>query len=262
MSDLDNNDDDLAFDKTSMHPVNRATSYRLRSHDEIAPLLNKLWKNHSPLSISLSEESRTYGSMVLEINERKQYLVLDKLFPGFGPGTSLLNTKLSVQTQLDGIEIDFKVVVEEVAEREGIEYYKVSYPSIVFHHQRRSSFRVNCGISNSIRVAISTEDDVLLHAELRDISLDGLSVRISSPFASALKVGDEIPSCIIHTPEGEKIVSSMEVARVQPGNSAQAVRIGVNFIHMSTADRHLLSRLIAKQDRENIKKIKRLSETN
>jgi len=54
----------------------------------------------------------------------------------------------------------------------------------------------------------------------------------------------------------------MEFARMQRGNSAQAVRIGTRFIHIPTVDRYELSRFIAKQDRENIKKLKRLSEAS
>ncbi len=111
-------------------------------------------------------------------------------------------------------------------------------------------------------LALSTENDVLLHAELRDISLGGVSARINSPTTDALNVGDEIPTCIIHTPEGKKIVSSLEIARIEEGSSSQSLRVGARFIHISATDRQELSRLIAKLDRENVKKLKRLSDNN
>ena len=49
---------------------------------------------------------------------------------------------------------------------------------------------------------------------------------------------------------------------MQRGNSAKAVRIGDRLIHIPTVDRYELSRFIAKQDRQNIKKLKRLSEAS
>ena len=258
MNNLALNDQQLANDKTSQHVISHSTSYRVKSKAEISSLLGKLAKNHTLLSILVNGSTKMFGSMILEVNDEKRYLVLDELYPRNELNKSLLNTKLSVETQLEGIEVRFTTNVEAIAEREEIEYYKVSYPAFVFHHQRRSSFRVNIGVSDSIPIALSTEDDILLHAELRDISQGGVSARISSPSANILSVGDEIPTCVIHTPEGKKIVSSLEVARIEDSSNSQAVRIGARFIHISGTDRHELSRLIAKLDRENVKKLKRM----
>jgi c-di-GMP-binding flagellar brake protein YcgR len=77
-----------------------------------------------------------------------------------------------------------------------------------------------------------------------------------------MSVGDEIPTCIIHTPGGKKIVCSMEIVRIDDLTSSQSTRIGARFIHISVSDRHELSRFIANLDRENIKKLKRLPKSN
>jgi c-di-GMP-binding flagellar brake protein YcgR len=262
MNSVANADDSLANDKTSQHIISHSTSYRVKSRSEITSLLNKLLKNHTLLSIALADSAKIFGSMLLEVNSEKPYLVLDELYPRNELKESLLHKKLSIETQFDGIEIRFTVKVEAVAKKDEVEYYKVSYPAHVFHHQRRSSYRVNVGISDSVPLALSTENDVLLHAELRDISLGGVSARINSPTTETFAVGDEIPTCIIHTPDGKKIVSSLEVSRIEEGNSPQSLRIGARFIHIAAADRHELSKLIAKLDRENIKKLKRLSNAN
>ena len=92
--------------------------------------------------------------------------------------------------------------------------------------------------------------------------MGGVSARINSPVTETLAIGDEIPACIIHTPDGKKIVSSLEIARIQEGTSSQSLRVGARFIHIAATDRHELSKLIAKLDRENIRKLKRLSDTN
>ncbi|NKB38996.1 MAG: hypothetical protein GKR93_17830 [Gammaproteobacteria bacterium] len=257
MNNLASNEPQLANDKTSRHIINKSTSYRVNSKSEIYSLLGKLEKNHSLLSIIVSGSSKMFGSMILEVNKDKSYLVLDELYPRNEVSESLLNKKLSIETQLDGIEIHFTVNVNAAAMRDEIEYYKVSYPAFVYHHQRRSSFRASVGLSEFIPVALSTEDDKLLQAELRDISLDGLSAQINTPMAKELAVGDEIPTCVIHTPEGKKILASLEIARTNEVTNSQAIRIGARFIHISATDRHDLSRFIAQLDRENIKKLKR-----
>ncbi len=257
MNNLASNEPELANDKTIQHSINPNTSYRVTSKSEIFSLLSKLEKNHSLLSIIVSGSSKMFGSMILEVNENKPYLVLDELYPRNEISESLLKKKLSIETQLEGIEIRFSVTVDAAAMRDEIEYYKVSYPTFVFHLQRRSSFRASVGLSESIPVALSTDNDRLLQAELRDISLDGISAQIKSPLARELSVGDEIPTCVIHTPEGKKILASLEIARIKEMANSQAIRIGARFIHISATDRHDLSRFIAQLDRQNIKKLKR-----
>lgn len=257
MNSAANTDISLANDKTSQHVISHTTSYRVKSKSEISSLLTRLSKNHTLLSILVNGSSKMFGSMILEVNEDKRYLVLDELYPRNEFKNSLLNTKLSIATQLDGIEIRFTVNVEAIADRDDIDYYRVSYPAFIYHHQRRTSFRANAGLSDSMPIALSTQNDVLLHAELRDISLGGVSARINSPTADLLAVGDEIPTCIIHISDGKKIVSSLEIARIEDATSTHSVRIGARFIHISATDRHELSKLIAKLDRENIKKLKR-----
>ena len=257
MNNLASNERVSANDKTSKHIINKSTSYRVTSKSEIHSLLSKLEKNHSLLSIIVNGSPKVFGSMILEVNETKPYLVLDELYPRNEISESLLNKKLSIETQLEGIEIRFTVNVDAAATRDEIEYYRVSYPSFVFHHQRRSSFRASVGLSKCVPVALSTEDDKLLQAELRDISLDGLCAQINSPIARELSVGDEIPTCVIHTSEGKKILASLEIARIKEIENSQAIKIGARFIHISATDRHDLSRFIAMLDRENIKKLKR-----
>lgn len=260
MNSSTNADISLANDKTSRHIISHSTSYKVKSRSEINNLLNKLLKNHTLLSIMVNDNPKIFGSMILELNSEKDYLVLDELYPRNELRESLFNSELSIDTQLDGIAVQFKVKVEAIAEKDEAAYYKAGYPAHVYHHQRRSSYRVNIGVSPSVPLALSTENDVLLRAELRDISLGGFSARVYSPTAEVLAVGDELPTCIIHTPDGKKIVSALEIARVEEGTSSQSVRIGARFIHIGAADRHELSKLIAKLDRENIKKMKRLSD--
>ena len=143
MNNLAINDPQLANDKTTQHVISHSTSYRVKSKTEISALLGKLEKNHTLLSIIVNGSKKMFGSMILEVNENKRYLVLDELYPRQELNRPLLNTKLSIETQLEGIEIRFTTNVEAIAERDEIEYYKVSFPAYVFHHQRRSSFRVN-----------------------------------------------------------------------------------------------------------------------
>ncbi len=261
MDNAANIDKNPANDKTSKHIISQSNNYRVKSRSEIRSLLGKLSKNHTLLSITIGKSPRTFGSMILEVNNEKGYLVLDELYPRKELKTPLLHAKLAINTHLDGIEIHFQIKVDAISRKDDVEYYRAGLPAYIHHHQRRAYYRVKVGIAEPVPIALSTTDDVLLHADLRDISLGGIGASFSSPTTEALSVGDEIPNCIIHTPDGKEIVSSMEIARVEETSSSKAIRVGARFIHITSADRQELSKLIAKLDRENIKKLKRLRDT-
>ena len=240
-------------------PASPNTSYRITSQSEIKALLEKLLVNHTLLSIRLDNRSRTFGSMILEVNNQQNYLVLDEFYPRNEITESLTGNHLLIETKLNGVDIRFKTFVTAVAEKDNTEYYKVSYPTYVHHHQRRATYRANVGVSDSIPLALSTTDNVLMHAELCDISLGGIHARIKSPMFDKLSVGSELPTCIIQGHNGKKIVSSLEVVRIEQNQAPRLPRMSAKFTRIAPRDKHELARLIATLDRENIKRLKRLS---
>lgn len=238
-------------------PPRNSASFLVKSKDEIQTLLSKTCKTHTLLTVVFDGINKEFGSMILEMNTDRNYLVLDELYPRNGINFPLLNEKLLISTQLEGIELSFSGVVEAISEKDGDEYYKVAIPKKLYYRQQRETYRVPISISTPLSAALSTEDDVLIHAELRDISLGGLCARLTTPAGEFLTTGIEIPTCIIQTPEGKKIVSSLEIVRVEETQPLRNQKIGARFISLGKADRYELSRLIAKLDRENIKNIKR-----
>lgn len=231
--------------------------YKIKSKDEIHSLLNKLFKTHALLSISVGESSLVYGSVILEINTKDSYLVLDELYPRNQINNSLLNQKVSIETQVDGILLRFSGNVDSVSEQDGNEYYKIKVPNFLYYHQRRTDYRVPISITKPLPADLSTQDDVRIHAELRDISMGGFSARLTSPSAESLAIGDEIPTCVIQMPDGKRIVCGLEVIRINDSQPRQNTRIGARFINLSNTDSQQLSKALALLERQNIKTIKR-----
>ena len=237
--------------------ANNNISHLVKSRDEILSLLNKAFKSHTLLSIVVDGVNKDFGSLILEINTNKNYLVLDELYPRNGIKFPLLEQKLHINTQLDGIELSFVGIIEAVSEKNGDEYYKIPIPRKLYYRQQREHYRVPVSINNPLPAALSTEDDILIHTELRDISLGGICARLTTASSIDLRVGMEIPTCIIQAPDGKKIVGSLEIMRVEETKPLRNQKIGARFISLSKTDRGELSRLIAKLDRENIKTLKR-----
>lgn len=236
--------------------ISHNTTYRIKSKDEIQRFLTKLQEKHSLLSVKLDGCSLTYASVILEVNKEQGYIVLDELYPRDRISSSLLDRKLMVETQLEGILLQFPCIIDAISEKDGADYYKSKLPRYIFHHQRREDYRVPISITKPLPADLVTENDVMLHAELRDLSLGGLCAKVTSPSADNLKIGDEIPTCIIQIPGGKQIVSSLEIVRKEETKPLKNIRISAKFTQLSNSDRTELSKIIAKLERENLKAIK------
>jgi len=242
-------------DQPARH-IRHNISYRIKSPDEILAYLAKLHTKHLLLTVYIEGSTIVYASVILEINKDQRYLVLDELHPRNNISSTLLDQKLTIETQLEGILLQFPCVIDAISEKNGIEYYKLNFPGFIFYHQRREDYRVPISITKPLPVDLATEDDTTLHAELRDLSLGGFCAKVTSPMANKLNIGDEIPTCIIKVPGGKQIVSSLEIVRKEETRPMKNIRIGARFTQISKADRVELSKVIARLERENIKAIK------
>lgn len=236
--------------------ISHNTSSRIESKDEIEGFLTRLHDKHVLLSVYINRSSITYGSVILEINHDLEYFVLDELHPRNAISSSLLDQKLIIETQLEGILLQFPCIINAISEKDDVEYYRINYPGCIYHHQRREDYRVPISITKPLPAYLATETDITLHAELRDLSLGGFCAKVTSPMANKLNIGDEIPTCIIKIPGGKQIVGSLEIIRMEETRPMKNIRIGVRFTHLSNSDRMELSKIIARLERENIKAIK------
>jgi c-di-GMP-binding flagellar brake protein YcgR len=233
-------------------------SIKLTQIDDIRVLLKKINSKHSLLSVTIASSDEYYGSTIIEINNQENYLVIDELYPREGHERIEVGTKLSFNTQYSGAFVNFNGVIEAVGENEKAAYYKINLPDEVEYHQRRNTYRIATSINETIPVNLVNEDEVLVKAELRDLSHGGLCLRFNSiPHHVSIKSGDYIPTCLIQVDKNRKILSSLNVCHVESIEETGSLRVGAEFAQMSKIDRRELEHLIATLERAIIQKIKR-----
>lgn len=230
----------------------------IRNASEIYSLLNKVTKHHALINVSISGKKDIYSSALLEFNKDEAYLVLDELYPEDGNKFLDIGKNLSLQTQYQGAMLQFKTMIEAINKDDDGAYYKIPIPKSVDFRQRRSTHRVFVGIDETVPISLVTEENVMISAELRDISLGGLSIRIDEPAHVSLVEGVDIPICLISASELIKIKTSIILLHVEKAREKGALRIGAAFTSMSNMDRRLLEKFIAELERKMIKRIRRV----
>ena len=232
-------------------------SILLTQRDEIVSLLNKINSKHSLLTIVLNTAEECFGSTILEINKEENYLVLDELYPIQGHELIKVGTEISLNAHHAGAFVNFTNTIEAIGSNDDAAYYKISIPGEIEYHQRRNTYRVTTSMSEPIPVNLVNEENVLVSAELRDISLGGVCLRLNDSSHVTFKDGDHIPTCLIQVSKDRKILSSLNICHVEKINETGSLRIGAEFGSISKFDQRELEHLIATLDREIIKKIKR-----
>jgi len=232
-------------------------SILLTTADEINSLLNKIYSKHSLLSVTIKSFNDYYGSTIIEINNDENYLVIDELYPEAGHKRIEIGTQLSFNTQYAGAFVNFIGKVNAIGGNEKAAYYKIAIPEELEYHQRRNTYRIATSISEPIQVNLVNEDEILIKAELRDLSHGGLCLRINASPHISIKSGSTIPTCLIQVDKTRKILSSLNICHVEEIKETGSLRIGAEFAKMSKTDRRELEHLIATMERSIIQKIKR-----
>ncbi len=232
-------------------------SIMLTRADDILLLLKKIHSKHSLLSILIKPHEEYFGSTIIEINNDENYLVIDELYPEEGHRKIEIGSQLSFNTQYSGASVNFSGTIEAIGENEKAAYYKIIIPKEVEYHQRRNTYRIAPNVNDPIYVNLVNEDEVLIKAEIKDLSHGGICLRINASPHLSINNGDLIPTCLIQVDKNRKILSSLNVCYVGKNKETGSIRIGAQFAEMSKIDRRELEHLIASLERAIIKKIKR-----
>jgi len=232
-------------------------SVKLTSADDIQHLFKKISQKHALLSVQFDSFDEYYGSTIIEINNKENYLVIDELYPKQGHEKIKSGSHLNFNTQYQGAFVNFSATIEAIGENEKAAYYKIGIPEEVEYHQRRNTYRIATSISEPIAVTLVDEGDIMIKGELRDISHGGLCLRVNVLPYITLASEDYIPTCLIQVNNRQKILSSINICHVKKVSETGSLRIGAEFANMSKIDRRELEHLIATLERAIIQKIKR-----
>tara|TARA_R110002111_G_scaffold79218_3_gene125524 strand:+ start:544 stop:1332 length:789 start_codon:yes stop_codon:yes gene_type:complete len=232
-------------------------SIKLTSAEDIGRLLKKIYLKHALLTITIESSDECYGSTILEVNNENGYLVIDELHPEQGHSKIEVGTSISFNSRYAGAFVYFVATVEAISDNSKAAYYKIGIPDEIQYHQRRNTYRITTSISEPVTVNLVNEDDVLIKAELRDISHGGVCLRVNSTSHISINSGDIIPTCLIQVSDERKILSSLNICHVEFIKETGSLRIGAEFSDMSAFDQRELEHFIATLERAIIKNIKR-----
>ncbi|MCE8003209.1 MULTISPECIES: PilZ domain-containing protein [Billgrantia] len=124
-------------------------------------------------------------------------------------------------------------------------------PESVFVHENRGAVRIPFILGMQTRVSL----EVYLHelnipGRLRNLSVGGCMVDIDLADSIALGVDQDIPGVTLEFPNGESFFAEGSIRHIRPFGNHGYAAVGVQFIHMSTAQTEALFRYVNESERE------------
>ena len=227
-----------------------ADSELIKDPARVVPLLERLAKRHTPLTVRIPGHDEYYTSYIVDVDKR--YLMLDELLPS--AGHSLLQSKRIIQAtaKLDGIDIRFTTPLQRVDEQNDVLTYYMSLPEQLEYRQRRLSYRVPIPMSRQLRVIIEHVDNTVYEGVLHDLSHGGAGM-VFPDNEPAVQQG-LLQESAIELLDDEWLYCAVELRYSKKVPSRKRQLIGARFYDLSHEQSRLVGRCINELEREYIRK--------
>ena len=216
----------------------------------IVPLLDRLAKRHTPLTVQIPGRDQYYTSYIVDVD--KKQLLLDELLPSAGQALLNQHRILQATAKLDGIDIRFITPLERVDKKKNVLTYYMGLPEQLEYRQRRLSYRVPIPMSRQLRVIIENKDDTMFEGVLHDLSHGGAGMVF--PDAEPVVKPGLLHECAIELVGDEWLYCAVELRYSKTIPSRKRQFIGARFTDLSHAQDHMVGRCINELEREFIRK--------
>ena len=233
------------------------SSYKPLSNSEqitdparVAPLLEKLAKHYTPLTVQVAGHKEKFTSCIVDVD--RQHVLLDELMPSTGNQLLLAERTLQVMGKLDGIDIQFITTLERVDQQDKLLTYYMNLPERLEYRQRRSAYRVHIPMTKKLRTVIDSKDGVVFEGELHDLSRGGAGMIFPADEPS-VKPG-LLQECAIELPDATWLYCTVELRYSKNTSRQKQQFIGARFTDLGPAQARLVAGCISELERELIRK--------
>lgn len=239
----------------------------IQSPEGIYRLLKRLQHRHTPLKLRFDSVADHYTSMVLAVNYKEKYFLIDEVFPKWGDELMAKAIPFRFDSFHDGCKIDaYNMQAAGHAVKEGSSVYKIPFPTDIHFLQRRQFFRATVRLSLNIQVRLGVnkpkevrdEYDNLIPQNptwayeglLRDLSAQGCQVEVEGDLREHLK-NIEYPSCQLVFPNGSILDLGIAVRHVGYDSRRNESSLGCQFINLNPKLDRRISFIVNELQRDN-----------
>ncbi len=223
---------------------------------EIGSLLASLYRKHASVTVNFSGQSQHYASMILDLDRDEGFFLLDELNPPSGNKHLLNGESFSVRATAQGISIFFShCQLLDIDRDEKGAIYKVAFPELVKHDQKREAYRARVLASMKAPIRLTSyQRGLSLKGSLVDISNGGCNLSLDQLVEPPLKEFEVFEDLVLNVEGFERSVTvAAEIRRVAADEHKGTTQCGVRFVHVEGSVQAEIDRLVMFLQREALR---------
>ena len=225
----------MALERNNLSEASFEPTDTTHSTLRIGQILQRLLDKHCLLAVQIGKTGGTYTSAILEIVRQGSYLILDGQVPSVGHARLQDNTEIHLRAMIEGLEIRFSTKIVEIHTKNGPPFYKVALPTQIGSRQRRQLYRVPVPLSKGCVVTLQLSEAHQVIGELRDVSPEGLGLRISSGVLHVEQDRGRQAIYEIQQGQGRTLRGSIEICHIDLPARDRVLRVGARFVDVDVS---------------------------
>lgn len=230
---------------------NHDQSYQLISSEKhIQALLRPLIEKHNLATISIAGCEEAYSSILLNSEPDSGEITIDGLHPHEGNTHFASAGQLTLDTQLDGIHLQFSAKLRASVEEDGTIHHLITYPENIRYWQRRQAFRASVSTAHNISVVLKTDKGKQCRGKLFDISIGGICIRFPRRDSIAEEFTKDAVFCSMNLPGQNHISCPIKITHSYKNISGHSLHVGAQFSKLDKIQHRAIERFVIELQRQ------------
>ena len=187
-----------------------SSSHLLRSRSKIAPVLEALAARREHVTVELPDQQGLYATQLVRADSVGEFIIIAAAADAALNSALLALARVTLVAEPDNWHIEFVGVEPSEVVHEGVAAIRMRYPEILTVQQRRQNERFDTAPVFMLRVVADAGGFAPFDAQIKDISMGGISVLLYPPDVM-IEPGTVLVGSRIEVPGADVITVDLEV---------------------------------------------------
>ncbi len=206
-------------------------------------VMYELLSSRAPLTLSLESTTEQYASLILEVFDDKEVVLLDEPFPRGALNLLKENDKLFISCKSQGVVVNFDAHIVQILDSD-VKGIAIAYPKELDYIQRRESFRVMIPRSHPTQFSFILSQVGQLKANVMDVSLTGMRLLVPHNLDKHIKDGQLIQNGRLAIHEQSQVSCQVRVCHHKYIPSRRGTIIGCEFSGLSAEQQQQMNQSV------------------
>lgn len=223
---------------------------QVTSSGSVVRILQHLYDGRTPITLLFDEVDTQYTTMILDINVKDNYFIVDEVAPPSGNRLMNEHEKFHATSSDHGITVKFDGKAYDSGMENNIAFYKIRIPSNLDYQQKREAYRSSLPTDKTVSLTLRSAHKKSFYGHLTDMSMTGCRVRFERNMIDNFTKGEIVRQCTLKFPK-ETIHIDIEIRHLQYIKGKTHSIMGIHFLDLPTPEQTAINQFLSSIQRES-----------